>query len=442
MPAPANATFDELVHEYLGQPLPDGLAAAFDMTALPAEPQAFIGRMLALMQRSGFPVTDFTPYLIHWISVTVPGTLPGAWGGRIPPLTLPGRHRKLDALVAAGAHANGDRQSLFIDVGCGFPPVTTVDTAASFANWQVYGIDRSFAEYVLYDSEGHYACFDRTGTFRYFQALMNASGRALYADPQATRNRFTAAFENLRPLVKDSDGETSQTVEKDGHRLIQHHIRDFERDNLKFIESDFIGLDLSPAAVIRCMNVLIYYESDRRRQMLSQAGDLLDDNGILIAGTNGLGVQTRYAIYRKQSDELVMDAFAFGLDNAGHIVFMPFFSIHEKDPEAMLLAELTAVLRRDPGFGPRFGQRQDELLEQHGICRRDAAGFFVFPDEGMSPAEYLKVNAMIWQQLEDEGYTDRAVRVLQQAGYEAWKNPVGDVAVRPSSMRQARPFSG
>ena len=40
---------------------------------------------------------------------------------------------------------------------------------------------------------------------------------------------------------------------------------------------------------------------------------------------------------------------------------------------------------------------------------------------------------MIWQQLEKDGFLDGAVDVLARAGYDAWKNPVGDIAVRPSA---------
>jgi hypothetical protein len=37
----------------------------------------------------------------------------------------------------------------------------------------------------------------------------------------------------------------------------------------------------------------------------------------------------------------------------------------------------------------------------------------------------------MWNQLEEEGYTDGAVEALVRAGYQAWKNPVGDIAVSP-----------
>lgn len=40
-------------------------------------------------------------------------------------------------------------------------------------------------------------------------------------------------------------------------------------------------------------------------------------------------------------------------------------------------------------------------------------------------------NAALWRQLETEGYTDGAVDALRRAGYQAWKNQVGDIAVAP-----------
>jgi hypothetical protein len=38
------------------------------------------------------------------------------------------------------------------------------------------------------------------------------------------------------------------------------------------------------------------------------------------------------------------------------------------------------------------------------------------------------------KQLAEEGFVDRAVSVLERAGYHAWKNRVGHLAVEPTSM--------
>jgi len=424
-------SFDTLVEQFLGMRLPQHLSEAFSLSELPADTQDFIMRLLALMKRSGYSATGFSPFLTRWLSTTIPSMLPRAWGGLIPPITMSGRHKKLDAYVINQNLTTGNAPHIFVDIGCGFPPVTSADTARKLPDWQIYGVDRSFADYVLYDINGHYACFDQEGEFLYFQALMDFVGRALYADPVGTRNRFNQLFTDLFPLLQKPDAATSETVEKDGNRLVHHHIRDFETDNLTFIKSDIMDLKIKSAKVIRCMNILLYFTPEIRKEMLLQAGGLLDDNGILIAGTNGIGVQSRYAVYQKEKDGLFPSEFSFSLDNLGHIAFMPWFTIHKNDPEAMLLAELAGIIRMDRPFWTGFSNRMDELLQSQGICRREADCFLHFPEKEMSPGDYVKKNVMLWQQIQEEGYTEGAVDILARAGYDAWKNPAGDIAVRP-----------
>jgi len=426
-------SFNSLVEQFLGIRLPQQMAAPISFPALAPDTQDFIMRMLALMKRAGYSGTGFSPVLIRWLSASIPSILPSAWGGQIPPLTLPDRHKKLDIYVTRQDWLPGKKPPIFVDMGCGFPPVTSADTARKLPDWDIYGVDCSFADFVLYDIDGHYACFDQKGRFQYFQALMNLSGRALYADPDATRNRFNRFFEDLFPLLQNSNARMSETVEKDGNRLIQNHIRDFEMDNLTFIKSDITELKLPPAKVIRCMNVLIYFKPEIRKKMLLQAGELLDDDGILIAGTNGLGIQSRYTVYQKGSEGIFPSEFAFSLDNLGHIVFMPWFTIHENDPEAMLLADLTGAVRSDCHFWTDFSNRIDELMQHHGACKRGSDGFLHFPDEEMSPREYFKKHATLWRQLEEEGYLCDVVDILRRVGYDAWINAVGDVAIRPVS---------
>ncbi|MGD9055087.1 MAG: CheR family methyltransferase [Desulfobacterales bacterium] len=423
--------FNDLVEQYLGARIPEDLAASVDFKKLPPDTQAFIERTLVLMKRAGYGVEQFNMALMRWLSVTIPTMLPLAWDGRIPPITLPGRHQKLDAYVAGAYSPPFDNVPVYVDIGCGFPPVTTADTARALVDWQIYGVDRSFADFVLYDEAGHYACFDQDGEFQYFQASMDPSGRALYEDPAATRRQFESLYADLFTRLPESDGKASQSIEKDGNRLIQNHIRDFETDNLTLIKKDLMQLDLPPATVIRCMNILVYFDPQSRKNMLSHACKLLADGGMLIAGTNGYGIQTRYAVYRKNGDSLSADEFAFSLDNFGHIVFMPWFSMHENDPEAMLLAELAGAIRGDGQFWPSFSGRLDELLRTQRICARGSNGFLQALAKEMPLAEYFQKNAAIWQQLEEDGYPARAVEALERAGHKAWINGVGDIAIEP-----------
>jgi SAM-dependent methyltransferase len=387
--------------------------------------------MLALMKRAGYPATGFTPHLIRWLSTTAPSILPGAWGGCIPPITTPDRHKKLDAYVSRQGFCAGSGPLQLLDIGCGFPPLTAADTARNLPQWKVCGVDRSFADYLLIDGDGHYACFDLSGRFLYFQAMMNISGKALYANPAAARRRFKNLFAALQHLLPPSDGNASTSIQKDGLTLIYKHIKDFESDNLRFIQSDIEDLDGPTARVVRCMNVLLYFKTDEKKRLLAKLADLLETGGILIAGTNGMGIQARYTVYEKDANGLFPREFAFSLDNLGDIAVMPYFTIHENDAEAMLLADLSRTIRNDRLFWSDFCDRLDGILEQRGFCRRRSDGFLEILKEAATTKEYLKNNLLLWNQMGKAGYADMAVDVLIEAGYNAWKNPVGDIAIQP-----------
>ena len=387
--------------------------------------------MLALMERAGYPISGFTPHLIRWLSITVPSILPGAWGGCIPPITTPDRHQKTDTYVSRQGFTAGSGPLRFMDVGCGFPPLTTADTARNLPEWKVVGVDRLFADYLLIDHDGHYACFDRDGAFLYFQAMMDISGRALYANPDAAKRRFEHLYAKLRPLLPASDGSRSASIEKDGIKLIHNHIKNFEAKNLSFIQSDIEDLNGPIARVIRCMNVLLYFDSKEKKRILTKLADLVENGGILIAGTNGMGIQTRYTVYEKDANGLLPREFAFSLDNLGDIAVMPYFTIHEADEEAMLLADLFRTIRSDRSFWSGFCDRLDGILEKRGGCRRRSDGFLEIVKEPATTKEYLKNNLLLWKQMAEAGYADMVVDVLIKAGYKVWKNSVGDIAMQP-----------
>ena len=431
-------SFNSLVEQYLGSRLPDRLADGVCFPELPSEAQNFILRMLALMQQAAYPPTDFTDVLTRMLSGMIPNMLPCAWGGQIPPLTMPGRHQKFDAYVAGQSWPVTDTPPVFIDIGCGFPPVTTMDTARYFPNWQIIGVDRFFAPYVVHDRTGNYACFDRKGEFQYFQSRQDQGGQELYANADQTRKRFEKIFSDLKPSLTGIDDSRSETVEKNGRKLIKNHIRDFEADNLVFKEADIGAVQLAPARIVRCMNVLIYFSPQRRKETLSLLGDLLEDDGILIAGTNGNNLQARYTVYRKETNDLPTPVeFSFSPDNLRSFGVMPWFTIHENDPEAFLLAELTGKLRGDRQFWPAFTQRFDDLLEQFGVCRRGGDGFLNLIGTELSVSVLIQKMRSLWQQINSEGYLQEAVGVLRQNGYKAWNNPVGDISVQPPAGKLA-----
>ena len=428
-------SFSSLVEQFLGVHLPDRLTRNIPFPELPSDTQGFILRMLALMQRAGYSPFDFTVMLTRMLSIMIPNMLPAAWQGQVPPITMSGRHGKIDAYVAGQVRPAADDRLVFIDIGCGFPPLTTVDTAKKFPAWHIYGIDRNFARYVVYDGEGNYACFSRNGNFQYFQPQGIKAGRELYANPEKTRMRFSKIFADLHPSLIGDDDRKRISIDDNGHKLVENHVRDFETDNLTLIESDLETAQLPSARVIRCMNVLLYFKPEIRKKMMVQLSGLLDDGGILIAGTNGNNLQARYFVYQKCSSTAEPAEFAFSLDNLRPFGLTPWFTLHENDPEASLLAELTGTIRNDQSFWPAFNRRFDDLLDRYGVCRRTADGFLHLHGTEPQPEQVIGNMGSLWQQIAREGYLDGAVDVLRQSGWEAWKNPIDDIAVRPPLER-------
>lgn len=423
--------FNDLVERFLGRRLPDTLADQIDWPALSPDAQGFILRLLALMQRSCCPATEINAQMIWLLATVTPAMLPSAWGGRIPPLTSQGRHRKLDAYVTHQAWPAGDGRPVFIDLGCGFPPVTTVDTAKHLPDWSVYGVDPSFSRFVLYDADSRYACFNRDGQFQYFQSPL----KPLNDTTAAVRQSFQSLFDDLYPHLPSPHDHERTSFTRDGHTLIANPIRDYEAENLNFIKSHIQDLQSPPARWIRCMNVLLYFEKEIRDVMLTAIANLLADDGRLLTGFNHpFGIYARYAVYRKNSAGMVPCEFAFGLDNLRPLGTGPWVTLAEDDQEAELLADLTRTIRADRQFWKNFNKHVDALQEKFEICTRGDDGFHQFTEEAQTapPQVLLEKTTALWHQVDAAGYTDGAIEALDRAGFTAWKNPVGDIAVHPS----------
>ena len=423
--------FNEIVKSFLGTELPESLAGRVDFEALPDEARNVVRRMLALMKRSGCPATEITAHMIWLLFTVTPKILPSAWGGRVPPMTAPGRHKKLDAYVCGHSWPSADGKPVFIDLGCGFPPVTTVETAGQLPGWRVYGIDPAFARYVVYDRDGRYACFNREGRFQYVQS----PAKPLNDTPGAVRMHFQGLFADLHSQLRSEGGDGDcRAVEWEGRRLVVDHVRDYENENLRFIKAGVEDLALPPARFIRCMNMLLYFEKDVRERMLSAIAGQLSDGGLLLTGFNHpFGFYARYAVYKKSADGLRPCEFAFSMENLRPLGVGPWLALSEEDRDTALLADLTGAIRSDRQFWPDFNRRVDRLREGLGICRQGDDGFHHFTREVVdaSPLVLFEKASALWALIEKEGYKAGVVAALRRAGYTAWENRAGDIAVRP-----------
>jgi hypothetical protein len=111
---------------------------------------------------------------------------------------------------------------------------------------------------------------------------------------------------------------------------------------------------------------------------------------------------------------------------------MPWYTLHDDDPEAMLLADVIRQVRADQPFWRAFTKRLDALMSRYGLFQRRSNGFLYTPEDEVPAADFAQRASRLWRQIEAEGFTDGAVEALSRAGYAAWKNPVGDIAIRPN----------
>src|SRR5512132_3258310 len=135
-----------------------------------ASAHAFADRAFRLMQAARIEATDISHLTAWQIGVIAPHVLPSAWGGRIPPITAIGRHKLIDEYLLANPWHRPAGRGLLVDLGCGFPPVTTIDSATRLEDWDVIGADPAFGRYLVYDEIGDYACFSDPTSPRYYQA--------------------------------------------------------------------------------------------------------------------------------------------------------------------------------------------------------------------------------------------------------------------------------
>ena len=419
-------TIEELCDRHLsGRPSDTVLQVLKQAEQQRPEVRDFVERAFCLMGISKFDPRDLSTFVARFFVVLAPAILPHAWGGMVPPLTMPGRHQKIDVYLRSNPWTKFEAGTVMLDVGCGFPPQTSIDAAEAFPDWQIIGVDPAFEEYLLYDADGNYATLDRNGQVRYFQAGRPENFLRLFSDRSATIQHFSQAFAQLLPRLPADDGGM-YTAEHGGMRLIRHPMNAYGRSNLKFIQGGFGSTGLPEAGVMRCFNVLIYFDADFRRKAEEWAAQVLRPGGLFICGRDdGGSMNAYYSVYRNEGGRLVEKEFAFGVETVRNPAW---FTLHQGERETWRLAELLGILRSDRTFLRDYDTRLDTLLAENRLAVRDANGYITEAPDPIEPAGALPAYEAIMRWMGTE-FTDRAVAVLQQEGLNAWRNPVGHIAV-------------
>ncbi len=398
-------------------------AVVDQLCALPVDREdarAFVERMFRFMQAGRYPAHDVSTFQAAMLGSLVARLLPGRWEGRVPPITVAGRHRKIDALIAH----RFPTPSRLIDVACGFPPLTTLDSAAALPGWDILGVDRSLPAFLVHDGEDNYCVYDEAGEAQYFQPLVPTaeSWNALLEDWNGSKERFERLLHALRH-------EDDRSGHHEHAALTVDPALAYERPGLRFVRADLAEFTGEPAHVVRCFNMLLYFDAAFRRDALERFAALLLEGGMLVCGTDWTEtVECRYFTYVKRDGSLVPDEFAFSLDNLSALGVVCWYTLHDDDAEVAMTARLGAVLRRDVAFEARLRTCADQLREDNGLGARGPDGYYGAPDAPMSPEEMWSRAVTLSHRL-DEMFADEAVHVLTRAGWTARVNEVGHVAV-------------
>lgn len=395
--------------------------------------RAFLDRACRLMVAGGFRARDLSEVQAELLGSLVARILPGAWEDRVPPITVGGRHHVIDRYLAANCWRPANGSGRLLDLGCGFPPVTTIDTAGSFAAWTVHGMDPSLPAYVLYDTDNNYATFDARRRIVYFQPAVPSAQNwtALLADPVATRARFTSLFADLAGRAPDQVAR-GETVAADGARLVSQPLREYERNGLTFS----LGGIGSPVGgeydVVRCFNVLMYFGDEFRTRALAWFTNIVREGGLLVTGSNwAQSTESRYFVFQRDGGRLRQREFAFSIDNLCPVAILPWYTTVDDDRELATLTPLLRLLRTNRAFKRQLDTTVDALREEYGICPRNGNGCYGRIDAAVSPTDAWAAAAKIADRMVASGLVETAISLLQQAGHRARANEVGHIAVLP-----------
>ena len=102
--------------------------------------QGIIERQFKALQKTHVSAVDFSDYLAELMGL-IPHLVSDAWDGVTPPITAPGRHIKIDDYLIDNQWWQLPAEGRLLDIGCGFPPVTTIELAQKLPDWHIVGAD-------------------------------------------------------------------------------------------------------------------------------------------------------------------------------------------------------------------------------------------------------------------------------------------------------------
>ena len=394
---------------------------------------AFAEGVMARMKRIGISAQDSAELVFWEIGSILPKILPGAWGGIVPPITFQNRHVLVEEYLKVNRWNPLIPGNRVLDMGCGFPPLTAVDMARRFPEVMFTGADPSFGKYTVTDKDNNYACLLEDGSLKYMQPgnISTTQWNDVFDDLPATKVKFLSLFRELeKQLPRKDTAEGYQEHSENGFTIVRNPLRKYALPNLDFEEKG-IGADDLPDDydMIRCMNVLLYFDPPFRAKTLEWAARRLREGGLFISGLNyAQSINTRISVYQKDGGKMRFREFAFSPDNIRPMEVVSYFSFRNDDFEQDNLLEQVSIIRKDKPFMNDFNAGFDRILAEQHVCSRNSNGYLGFPDLSLPPGELQLNMHRAGRQLSRE-YAEKAAAVLRNHGQDAWVNEVGFVSV-------------
>lgn len=395
----------------------------------------FVEKAFARVSRMNVSAKDCAAFIIWEMASIWPKILPGAWAGIVPPITFPNRHVLLEDYMKKNQWCPLKEGNHVLDMGCGFPPLTAIDLAKRFPKVSVIGADRSFGKYTVTDAYGNYACFKGDGSLEYLQP---AAGKVdqwarIFENIGAARREFAEKYLALKAKLPVKENESSfEEFEDNGWTIVRNPLRKYVSNNLSFVQTS-IGDDLpyKNLDMIRCMNVLIYFNPPFRKRTLDWACGQLKEGGIFFCGLNwSESISCRFSVYRKEKGVMQLKESSFSTENIRPIESVSYYAFRDDDFDFDQMIRHVLLIRADMNFMDEFNICFDEILQENKVCSRNEMGYLEFMDVSLPPQQFL-ANMRNSCSLISQQFAEKAAKVLRGLGKKAWVNEIGFVSIAP-----------
>ena len=397
------------------------------------EIQELTERIIRFASESGIPAKRLSPLgLASFGDGSAESRLPALNGGHVPPLTLPGRHGKLDELIQL-LDGPGWRSKKMLDYGCGYPPVTTVDFSNAMPGWRIVGLDPLVQPYFLYSPEGDIAIFD--AFHRCLRLTPNGdkdtADRTRFFADTSVREHF---LQKLLKLESHTDGTDYCEYSEEDWKLVANPFSEHRSERVNFVATDSDSAENEPFSVVRCMNVFMYMET--RTQFLESISKVLEPDGMVIAGRDAIAsAEATLFIYRFYGDRLRAEEFCFSVDCLRPSAIMPWYTFYDTDPDTVAMVSLSRVLRQNREFSRTLDSAFDDLWRR--------LGWYEFEDDlpvpvtdfgGWAKGFRIVLDLIATTQIQGVAITDLVVEELVARGIDTRKNEIGFISVVPESI--------